>query len=158
MVKNFAVKPAVKLGTPHTVGGRRCAASSCRFLGSMSLSQARCNAFLHDGSHIFRHMWSADPWGNSEYGPKCWDVRRVMPRTSQPTQHFFDSLNSAAYCSSDWYEGQRAMPNFTVHASALFGFDDAIEPICTEVADLRQETRRQDQLQCCACMAFLELS
>ena len=127
-----------------------------RYCFMLPLSSEQCDSFLRDGSHIFRHMWSAEPWGGSL--PECWDVRRIMPRARQPAKHFFDSVRSGLHCRSDWYEGQLAMPNFTTSVPAILGFDDAIESICSDVENQRSATRRRDQQQCCACATTSQLN
>lgn len=55
---------------------------------------------------------------------------------------------------SEWFEGQLAMPNVTLKAPALLGFDESIDPYCAvptmSATTSLDDTWRRDQLRCYA--------
>ena len=134
--------------TRGAFSSRRTAAADMEPTGN--LTSLRCDAFLRDSSHIFRHMWAAEGWGSmGGQRPACWDV--VRNGTSlQSSETFFTSTQRGKYCRSDWYEGQLAMPNFTAVAPALLGFDDDNEPYCAIPVEQQRANWKTDQLRCYA--------
>lgn len=98
---------------------------------------------MRNPSHLFRRMWSAEPWGRltQSDGTACWMRRRDAPARSMLPSDFFAETLNGTHCNSNWYEGHAGQlgkhwtrPQFTAPAPALIGFDDGIANFCESKA------------------------
>ena len=146
--------------TRHSERSARGALLPCiAMTGSSSpsfLTAAKCDAFLHDPSHLFHKMWGATPW-TTRWELPCWAAARhqthagatVVPRSPGI---FFSDLQSARHCNSNWCEGNFPRANasstvsqlehlqdlgrpdfsapFLATAPALLGFDESVHRHC----------------------------
>lgn len=103
----------------------------------------RCNKMMRNPSHIFRRMWSVEPWGRltTSSGIACWNRRRDAPKEHALPSTFFSQALNGTYCDSNWYVGHAGQlgkhwsrPHFTAPAPALLGFDDSIANFCESKA------------------------
>jgi hypothetical protein len=82
------------------------------------LTSDKCSAMLRDPTHVFRRMWAAESWGKmGQDRPACWERKRDAGWMSQSPLKFFQDLEESAACNTNWYTGNGARPQHSIHSN-----------------------------------------